>query len=122
MRAFFILSILPLALGACDIPGAEDNIETREAPDVPWPSVEIAGQIKSPVYVGQMLADCFAAEAGIGGTGITYGAPTLVHYADKTPDGDDQQPAELCLSWSAHLDFGDCVRRGLIELGATVQP
>lgn len=113
MFRFIILSIL-LAAPACDGPG--ERVINREAPDVPWPSVDLEGQVKSPDYVGAVLADCFAAELG-----IDHSAPTLVHYEDQVPDGDDQQPAELCVSWSAHLDLGDCVRRGLLKLGATVQ-
>lgn len=117
MQRFALALVLAFSapLLACD--SSSETTQLREAPDVPWPSVSIAGQVKSPLYVGELLAYCFAAELS---TGLDYGAPTLIQYEDEVADGDDQQPAELCVSWSAHIDVADCVRSGLLELGGEV--
>jgi len=114
MHLFPLTAILSIAL-ACD--SIDEPTQLREAPDVPWPSVEIAGQVKTPRLVGELLVECFKGELVYP---FDYGAPTQVHYQDKTPDGDDQQPAQLCVSWQTHLDAGDCVRLALLELGAKV--
>lgn len=113
-------SILALALAifaatACDATPDRDQVEHREAPGVPWPSVAIKGEVESPQNVGKILHGCFE--------GVEkYGAPTLVDYSDEAPDGDDQQAAQLCVSWSAHLDVADCVRLGLISAGGVPTP
>ena len=110
----FTISILAVLALACD-PAPDPSPELREAPDVPWLSVEIAGEVKTPLGVGDVLVDCFTYEFG-----INFNGPPAVHYIDKEPDGDDWQPAQLCVEWTAHLDLGDCVRRGLLKLGGEV--
>lgn len=106
----FILVTLAVALVlSCD---TTEPTELREALDVPWPSVEIAGPLKSPASVAGLLDECFGE--------VDYSQAPGFFYEDQAPDGDDQQPAELCLRWAAHLDVADCVRRGLLDLGGAV--
>lgn len=115
-KHILIASILTLAAPACDSGEAPVAAPVpREAPDVPWPSVSIEGEIESPINVGKILHGCFDGD-------LKYGAPTLVDYFDEAPDGDDQQAAQLCVSWSAHLDVADCVRIGLISAGGVPTP
>lgn len=109
-RLIPVLALTFAAALACD--AATARPEPREAPDVPWPSVEIEGPLKSPASLNSLLEECFIE--------VDYDATPKFRYDDKVPDGDDQQPAELCLAWTAHLDVADCVRRGLLDLGGVV--
>lgn len=102
-----LLAILILA--ACD----PATPAFREAPDVPWLAVKIDGPLKSPASLVDALEECFVE------TDYDHGKPPSFKYEDKTPDGDDQQPAKLCVAWEAHLDVADCVRQHLIALGGT---
>lgn len=109
---------LALVLAASVLAAACDPVpeptQPREAPDVPWPAVTIDAEVKTPLYAADVLAECFEHPE------ITYGAPTLVHYEDQVPDGDDQQPMLFCVDVSAHLDVGDCIRTALLELGGAM--
>jgi hypothetical protein len=102
---------LILAAAACAAV-TEPTTEQREAPDVPWPAVEIDGPLKSPASLAELLDACFI-EAD-------YDGPPAFHYEDEVADGDDWQPAELCVEWAAHIDVADCVRRGLLDRGGVV--
>lgn len=109
----FLFATLAVALlTSCDGTTEPTEPTQREAPDVPWPEAIIEGSLKSPAGVAGLLDECFLE--------IDYSGAPAFRYQDKVPDGDDQQPAELCLDWGAHLDVADCVRRGLIELGGVV--
>lgn len=94
---------------ACD---PTPSVTQREAPDVPWPSVEIDGLLKSPAALVPVLEECFG--------DLDYSEQPSFRYVDKTPNGNDQQIAQLRVEWRAHLDVADCVRRGLLELGGVV--
>lgn len=108
------IRICILILGVCSAFACDPAAGTtpREAPDVPWPSVEIDGLLKSPASLAPILEECFGE--------IDYSEPPSFSYVDKTPDGNDQQIAQLCVEWRAHLDVADCVRRELLELGGVV--
>lgn len=108
----FITTII-LALAACD--PARTPITPREAPDVPWPSVDFDGEVAGPDEIGAIIGGCFD------GTEL-FAKETAVAYSDEAPDADDQQAAQICVTWSAHLDRADCVRRGLIKAGLTPVP
>lgn len=114
MQRFALSLVLALSapLLACD--GSSEPTQLREAPDVPWPAVQIAGPLKSPASLTGLLAECFVE------VDYDHGTPPSFTYEDEVPDGDDQQPAQLCVEWEAHLDVADCVRRGLIDLGGEV--
>lgn len=102
--------VIAMLATACD--ATPEPTQQREAPDVPWPAVEIDGPLKSPVSLAELLDACFL-EAD-------YDGPPAFHYEDELADGDDWQPAELCIEWAAHIDVADCVRRGLLDLGGVV--
>ncbi len=107
----FLFATLAVALVAsCD--SATQPTQQREAPDVPWPSVEIDGPLKSPASLAPLLEECFGE--------LDYSETPSFSYVDKTPDGNDQQLAQLCVEWRAHLDVADCVRRGLLDLSGVV--
>lgn len=97
-------------LGICTWP----VVQKREAPDVPWPSVEMAGTLKSPASVADLLVQCFGE--------VDYSQAPGFTYEDQAPDGDDQQSGMLCVGWTAHLDRADCMRSGLLDLGGTASP
>lgn len=115
MNRFIAITIIAITIPSCtsaEAPTA-DEVSVREAPDPP--SVAISGEVESPINIGKILWGCFDAVD-------TLGAPTLLDYTDEAPDGDDQQPAQLCVSWSAHSDVADCVRIGLISAGGEATP
>lgn len=97
---------LLLTIAACD-----PAPTFREAPDVPWPAVEIEGPLKSPASLVAVLEDCFAI--------ADFALQPGFDYEDEIADGDDWQPARLCVDWSAHIDVADCVRKRLLDLGGT---
>lgn len=104
-----ILSATLAVALACDTP--TEPTTPREAPDVPWPAIGISGPLKSPGQLSDLLVSCFME------TDYSHGQPPSFIYKDEAPDGDDQQPSELCIDWAAHLDVSDCVRLALIDLG-----
>lgn len=114
-RTFLALALLA-TLPACDDPPVTEvpAVVAREAPDVPWSSVAISSEVEGPEAAAKVLADCFDGSE-------TLAEPPAVDYLDNEPDGDDQQAAQLCVSWSAHLDRADCVRRALIAGGGAVE-
>ena len=114
MHRFTLATILAASALAAACDPVHEPTQPREAPDVPWPSVTIDAEVKTPLYAADVLAACFEHPE------ITYGAPTLIHYEDETPDGDDQQPQLFCVAVTAHLDTADCVRTALLELGGKV--
>lgn len=114
MQRLIITTIFAASALAAACDPVHEPTQPREAPDVPWPAVTIDAEVKTPLYAADVLAECFAHPE------ITYGAPTLVHYEDQAPDGDDQQPMLFCVAVTTHLDTGDCVRQHLLALGGKV--
>lgn len=75
------------------------------APDVPWQSVQISAETEDgPVYAAKILAEC-----------IPEAEPASLVYIDQVPV-EGEQAAELCVSWTAHEQQNDCMRRALIDL------
>jgi hypothetical protein len=122
-NALLLCLLLPLA---CDPP--VDHVEPREAPDVPWPSVSLDGPVEGPDLAGAVLSSCFDSTLVADPLESDAGDPpcptctALVSYIDDPPDDDDRQHAQLCVSWSAHLDRQDCIRRALTKAGLVPVP
>lgn len=75
------------------------------APDVPWQSVQISAETADgPAFAAKVLAEC-----------IPEAEVAALDYIDQVPM-DGEQAAELCVSWTAHEQQNDCIRRALIDL------
>lgn len=75
------------------------------APDVPWQSVQISAEAEDgPSYAAKILAEC-----------IPEAEVAALDYIDQVPV-EGEQAAELCVSWTAHEQQNDCIRRAMIDL------
>lgn len=120
-----ILAASILAASACDNAPDVPTVVAREAPDVPWPAVTMDGPVGGPDEIGAIVSGCFDGAVLVADQLGDESCPSCtasVNYVDDAPDGDDRQRPTLCLSWEAHLDRQDCVRRGLIKAGLVPVP
>lgn len=119
--------LLTLAAAAC-VPAEHQpagSVEQREAPDVPWPAVTLDGPVAGPDEVAAIVGGCLDGTIFVADPLGVEPCPTCtasVTYVDDAPDGDDRQRPTLCVSWEAHLDNQDCIRRGLIKAGLVPVP